>query len=251
MATENQTLGEEHSESELPETSVLEQQIEPEVVDIEATEGSTEEEQIDTVYLTHDSEIVALLPGSRMSEARQLGRIFIEAAGKCLQQRPKLHFVLPCVNTQISGYITGELASSQATLPLSIIVGQSREAMAAADVVLVASGTATLEALLLKRPMVVAYRLAPLSYSLLKRLIKIEHYSLPNLLAGKALVPELIQDAVTPENLAETALDYLENPALVSELQDQFGGIHLSLRKGANENAATAVLRLAGQINAS
>jgi len=116
--------------------------------------------------------------------------------------------------------------------------------MMAADIVLLASGTATLEALLLKRPMVVAYRLAPLSYWIVTRLLTIRQYALPNLLAGTTLVPEFIQDRATEENLGGAILEYLDNPASVAELTRQFEIIHRMLRRQASDNAAQSVLAL-------
>ena len=116
--------------------------------------------------------------------------------------------------------------------------------MIAADAVLLASGTATLEALLLKRPMVVAYRLAPLSYSIAKRLLKINQFSLPNLLAGDSIVPEFIQNQATPENLGGALLKFIDDPSSVSVLQEQFEDIHRVLRRHANANAAEGVLAL-------
>ena len=125
-----------------------------------------------------------------------------------------------------------------------IITGRSREVMAAADAVLLASGTATLEALLLKRPMVVAYRLARFTYWLARWLVKVPYVSLPNLLAGKGIVEEYIQDAATPENLGKAVLQFLEQPQSAQEMQEVFTGIHTALRQDANHQAAEAVLAL-------
>ena len=166
--------------------------------------------------------IVALLPGSRMSEVNALGVTFIQAAQWCAQQRPDVHFVAPLA-TPATRELFGQLVKTHAPmLPLTIIAGRSREVMAAADVVLLASGTATLEALLLKRPMVVAYRLARLTYWLAKWLVKVPYVSLPNLLAGKGIVEEYIQDAATPENLGMAVLQLLEQPQSVLALQEIF-----------------------------
>ncbi|MNZ92746.1 Lipid-A-disaccharide synthase [compost metagenome] len=129
-------------------------------------------------------------------------------------------------------------------LPLQLLDGASHEALAACDAVLIASGTATLEALLYKRPMVVAYKLAPLTYRILSRLVKSPYFSLPNLLAGRALVPELIQDAATPEALAQTLLPLLDDGRVQT---DSFDAIHRTLRQNASEQAADAVLDLLEQ----
>ncbi len=189
-------------------------------------------------------EIVALLPGSRMSEINFLAAIFIQAAVGCARQRPGLHFVIPLATPATRERFTEILSSVAPDLSVTVIEGRSREVMAAADVVLLASGTATLEAMLLKRPMVMAYRLAPLTYWLAKRLVKIPYFSLPNLLAAKPLVPEFIQDAATPENLGQAMLDYLTHPESAAALQETFAEIHASLRQGADQQAAEAVLSL-------
>src|SRR5690606_38494125 len=120
--------------------------------------------------------------------------------------------------------------------------GQSQLAMTAADAVLMASGTTTLEAMLLRRPMVVAYRMAPLSYAILSRLVRVPWVSLPNLLASKALVPELLQDTATPEALGEALLAYFDRPTQREALLDEFARLHESLRCNASERAADAVL---------
>ncbi len=189
-------------------------------------------------------EIVALLPGSRMSEINFLAAIFIQAAVECARQRPGLHFVVPLATPATRERFAEILTSVAPNLSVTVIEGRSREVMAAANVVLLASGTATLEAMLLKRPMVMVYRLAPLTYWLAKRLVKIPYFSLPNLLAGKPLVPEFIQDAATPENLGQSVLHYLIHPESAMALQETFTEIHASLRQGADQQAAEAVLSL-------
>ena len=189
-------------------------------------------------------DIVALLPGSRLTEVGQLSGLFITTAVECLKKRPKLHFVVPFVSPATREYFENVLAFCRDRLPITIIDGRSRDVMTASDVVLTASGTATLEAMLLKRPMVVAYRLAPASYFLLKRLVKIKHYSLPNLLAGRELVPEYIQERATAGNLAAAVLDYFNKPERIAGLMEQFLQLHMQLRQGADSRAADAVLQL-------
>lgn len=193
--------------------------------------------------LPQDAPVVALLPGSRGGEVGKLGGLFLDSAELLLQSRPQLRFVLPCASperrVQLEALLVGR------NLPLTLLDGQSHEALAACDAVLIASGTATLEALLCQRPMVVAYRVAPLTYRILKRLVSSAYISLPNLLAGRLLVPELIQDAATPEALAATLLPLLENGATQTA---EFAAIHRSLRLDASVQAADAVLALiAGQ----
>lgn len=189
-----------------------------------------------------DKQIIALLPGSRVGEVSRLSDYFVQAAAQCIEQRPGLHFVAPFSNPETRALFEQALLTSAPHLPMTVIDGQSRTAMAAADVVLLASGTATLEAMLLKKPMVVAYRLKPFSYWLAMQLLKVDNYSLPNLLLGRRVIPEIIQDDVTPESLSSAVLYYLDNPEKVADLQLQFSEVHHALRQNASEKAADAVL---------
>ncbi len=201
--------------------------------------------------LSTDTEILALLPGSRSNELHYLARPFIETACWLQVRRPNLEFIVPLVNNERRTQFEQAMAEIKAQgreLPrLTLIDGQSREVMAAADVVLLASGTAALEAMLLKRPMVVAYKLAPLTYWLAKRLVKVENVSLPNLLANETLVPELIQDEATPENLGQKLLAYFENPSIIDNLNQRFTDIHQTLRQDASQQAADAILQQIAQ----
>ncbi|WP_040261124.1 lipid-A-disaccharide synthase [Pseudomonas massiliensis] len=189
--------------------------------------------------LAVEGPLVALMPGSRGGEVRRLGGLFFETAKRLLQARPGLHFVLPCASPERRSQLEALLAEH--SLPVTLLDGQSHQALAACDAVLIASGTATLEALLYKRPMVVAYRLAPLTWWMLKRMVKSPYVSLPNLLAQRKLVPELLQDAATPETLAANLLPLLDNPA---EQTAGFDAIHRTLRQDASNQAADAVLQL-------
>lgn len=184
--------------------------------------------------------VVALMPGSRGGEVERLGSLFLDAAERLCALRPGLRFVLPCANAERRAQVEAMLVGRD--LPVMLLDGRSHEALAACDAVLIASGTATLEALLFKRPMVVAYRVAPLTYRILKRLVKSPYISLPNLLAGRLLVPELIQDAATPEALAATLSPLLDDGQVQTA---GFDAIHRTLRRGASERAAEAVLQLA------
>ncbi len=190
--------------------------------------------------------VIALLPGSRGTEMRQLAAPFLAAADWLRQQRPDLQFVLPIASPKLEPLLTAQLQQLGLTdrLPLTILSGQARTAMAAADVILLASGTASLEAMLLKRPMVVAYRLNTITYWLARRLVKIPHFALPNLLAQAPLVPELLQDEVTPERLGEAVLTWLDKPKQIEQLQQQFLLLHYQLRQSASEQAARSVLEL-------
>lgn len=185
--------------------------------------------------------VVALMPGSRGGEVGRLGALFFDAAERLLAARPDILFVLPCASPQRREQI--EQLLQERDLPLTLLDGRSHVALAACNAVLIASGTATLEALLYKRPMVVAYRLAPLTYWILKRMVKSPYVSLPNLLAQRLLVPELLQDAATAEALAQTLLPLLEN----GDAQTAgFDAIHRTLRRDASNQAAEAVLNLIG-----
>lgn len=196
--------------------------------------------------LEADTPVVAILPGSRMSEVSTLAEPFLRTAAWCLQRRPALRFVTPLVNTAVRQAFEAELRAIAPQLPIRLLDGQAREAMLAADVVLVASGTATLEALLLKRPMVVGYRLHWLSYQILKRLrmLKIPHIALANLLADERLAPEFIQHECNPQQLGEALLALLDDPARRAAIAERYGCIHRELRHDASHLAAEAVLGL-------
>jgi lipid-A-disaccharide synthase len=187
---------------------------------------------------------IALLPGSRHNEVRLLGVPFLQTAHWLSAQCPDLRFIVPSANANLKKLLIQQIAEIAPDLPLILLDGQSHQAMAAADVVLMASGTATLEAMLLKRPIVVAYRLAQLSYWLAKRLVRVPYFSLPNLLAQEKLVPEFLQHQVIPEKLGAAILHWLENPDQVEALQSRFTELHHRLRLSANQQAAQAILSL-------
>ena len=192
--------------------------------------------------LPQDEPVVALMPGSRGGEVARLGELFLDAAIRLRALRPGIRFLLPCATPERRVQLEQMLAGRD--LPLTLLNGRSHEALAACDAVLIASGTATLEALLYKRPMVVAYRVAPLTYRILKRLVKSPYISLPNLLAERLLVPELIQDAATPEALAQAVAPLIDGGQVQTE---GFDVIHRALRRDASVLAADAVLKLAGR----
>lgn len=196
----------------------------------------------DALDLPQDGPVVALMPGSRGGEVARLGELFLDAAIRLRSLRPGVRFLLPCATPERREQLEQMLAGRD--LPLTLLNGRSHEALAACDAVLIASGTATLEALLYKRPMVVAYRVAPLTYRILKRLVKSPYISLPNLLAERLLVPELIQDAATPEALAQTVAPLIDGGQVQTE---GFDVIHRALRRDASVSAADAVLKLAGR----
>ncbi len=196
----------------------------------------------EALELPQDCHVVALMPGSRGGEVSRLGSLFLDAAVRLRTLRPGVRFVLPCASPERRQQLEEMLVGRD--LPLTLLNGRSHEALAACDAVLIASGTATLEALLYKRPMVVAYKVASLTYLILKRLVKSPYISLPNLLAERLLVPELIQDAATAESLAQLLAPLLEG----GEVQTLgFDVIHRALRRDASVQAAEAVLTLAGR----
>jgi lipid-A-disaccharide synthase len=190
-----------------------------------------------------DGPLVALMPGSRGGEVGRLGALFLDTAQRLRALRPGVRFVMPCASAQRRAQLEELLAGRD--LPLTLLDGQSHLALAACDAVLIASGTATLEALLYKRPMVVAYRLAPLTFWILKRMVKSPYISLPNLLAQRLLVPELLQDDATVEALAQTLSPLIEGG---EEQTRGFDEIHRTLRLDASNQAADAVLNLIGQV---
>ncbi|WP_339858213.1 lipid-A-disaccharide synthase [Pseudohongiella acticola] len=193
--------------------------------------------------------VVCLMPGSRKDEVQRLAPVFIAAALQCLVQKPDLQFVIPCANERRREQIDTLLAQALVDAPTArqaflVTDGGSHQAMQAADLVLLASGTATLEALLLKRPMVVCYRLSALTWALARRLVKVPFISLPNLLAGRELVPELLQDQVTASVVSAEVLSWLDDNARQESLYDAFEAIHQSIRLDADQQAAAAVCQL-------
>jgi lipid-A-disaccharide synthase len=195
-------------------------------------------------------ELIALLPGSRLGEVERLGGEFAAAAALLAARRPGVRFIAAMASAPIRERFAALLARHAPGLPVQLIDGRSREVMAAADVVILASGTATLEAALLKRPMVVAYRVAASSARIVRGLgmMKIKHFALPNLLAGEALVPELIQEAVTPPRLASETMALLDDAPRRARLVHRFTELHELLRQGADRRAAEAVLELTGRL---
>lgn len=187
--------------------------------------------------------LVALMPGSRGGEVKLLGPEFWKTAQWCLQRQPDLKFIVPAANAQRRQQIDEQLALHP-QLPIQVVDGQSHEVMAAADAVMMASGTTTLEAMLLKKPMVVAYKMAWLSFAIISRLVKSKFFSLPNLLADKSLVPEILQKQVTPEVLGNELLSYFEQPQKARGLRQTFYNMHVSLKRDASDRAADAIANL-------
>ncbi|MDF0752362.1 lipid-A-disaccharide synthase [Marinobacter sp. 71-i] len=194
--------------------------------------------------LREDAPVLAILPGSRGGEVERLGTLFLEAARWIQGRRPDLQLVIPCINREREKQVRELVEALDVKLAVTIVRGRSREVMASSDVVLLASGTATLEAMLLKKPMVVGYRLSGFSFALVSRLVKVPYVALPNLLAKEQLVPELLQDDASPESLGEAVLERLENETERARLTEAFSQLHEQLRQDADEQAATAVSAL-------
>jgi lipid-A-disaccharide synthase len=187
--------------------------------------------------------IVALLPGSRRSEVHYMAGAFVLAAHRLRQEIRDVHFVCPTVTRATRDLFERALHEHQRTdLPLTLLFGHSHEALAAADLALVASGTATLETALFKTPMVIAYRQSPISWRLMRRMLYLPYVGMPNILAGERLVPELLQDDATPEALAAALLAlWRDKPARERQLA-RFREFHELLRQNTAEKAAEAVM---------
>lgn len=193
--------------------------------------------------LSPTAPVVALLPGSRGGEVNQLGPLFAEALKLIRAEQPDCVFVAPMVNAQRREQFAEMLTDAGVREQVLLVEGDSEVAMGAADCVLLASGTATLEAMLLKRPMVVAYRVAPITARLVQMLglVKTQHIALPNLLSQEPLVPELIQTDATPERLAAAVLAQLDDMVSREQVQTCFTELHRQLRCNASARAAEAV----------
>ncbi len=190
--------------------------------------------------------LIAMLPGSRRSEIELLGPPMLETAAWCYAQRSGLRFVAPMVSEGLRQRFEAMRCELAPEVPLTLVDGRSREAMAAADLVLTASGTATLEALLAKRPMLVAYRLHPLTYWLVTRLrlIKVRYAAMANLLVGRELAPEFLQNRCRAELMGPALLALLDDAGRRAEIEAAYRQVHLELRQNAAHRAAEAILEL-------
>ncbi len=187
---------------------------------------------------------ICLMPGSRGDEVKRLMPVFLAAAQRCLQDDPSLRFVIPAANETRKSQIESLLSGLNHRHCFILLDGQSHAAMQAAELIVMASGTATLEALLLQRPMIVAYKMSWGTWQLARRLVKVPYISLPNLLAGEGLVPELLQDEASVERVAQEMSQALASPARQQELQARFRDIHKTLRRDADTSAARAIAEL-------
>jgi lipid-A-disaccharide synthase len=197
--------------------------------------------------------LVALLPGSRLAEVSRLAAPFAAAAARIVALRPGYRFVAPMASAAVREAFAREIAQVPDAPEIRLLDGQAQQALAACDAALVASGTATLETLLTGRPMVAAYRMSPLTALLLRAtgLVKVRYFSQPNLLAGRPLVPEFLQEQVTGEALADALLHEVEDRDHVRVLLDEFAAVHRALRCDGAARAADAILACAGSGSAA
>ena len=197
----------------------------------------------DALGIDGNASVLAVLPGSRRGEVDTLLPVFLETIEAIHAKRSDIQFLIPAANehrfAQIKAILL-EADNAEERLPIQVTQGTSRDAMIASDVILLASGTATLEAMLCKRPMVAAYKLAPLTYKIMQHLYKAPFFTLPNLLADEAIIPELLQEEVNAENMSNQLLNFFEsdNSALISRFTD----LHHTLKCNADKTAAKAVV---------
>ncbi|MBP5986875.1 MAG: lipid-A-disaccharide synthase [Azonexus sp.] len=194
--------------------------------------------------LPRDFPIFAMLPGSRKGELEMMAETFVETA-KIIRERflPTAIFIVPLTTRETRLQFEMAIYQKQGgEVPFRLLFGHAQDALGAADVSLVASGTATLEAALLKRPMVITYKIAKFSYWLMKRMAYLPFVGLPNILAGRFVVPEILQDQATPENLAEALVKLYEDKDNTAAVEETFTDLHLQLRQNTAEKAARAVI---------
>jgi lipid-A-disaccharide synthase len=196
--------------------------------------------------LTPQAQIVALLPGSRRGEVTRLSKDFAATTRWLAAARPQLVFIAPMANAAARETFAQALAQGAASVEVMLLDGQAQTALIAADVVLVASGTASLETALCKRPMVVVYRLGALTAWVLRRLnlVKSKFFAQPNLLADRRVVSEYFQEQIVPESIGAELLKWLDEPERRAALEEEFGRIHAGLRQGGSASAADAILSL-------
>lgn len=199
----------------------------------------------DVLGIAHDARCLALLPGSRSAEVEMLSADFLKTAQLLRKVYPQLEIVVPLVNAKRREQFERIKAEVAPDLPAHLLDGHAREAMIASDAALLASGTAALECMLAKCPMVVGYRMKPFTFWLAKRLVKTEFVSLPNLLAGRELVKELLQEECEPQKLAAALQPLLADGKQSHEMHETFRKLHEQIRCNADEQAALAVLELA------
>ena len=190
-----------------------------------------------------DGKVIALLPGSRRSEVRRLGALFVEVVEKMYKADATVQFVLPFASAQMEN-IFYAVAGSVKHLPVFTLNGQSRDAIEASDIVVLASGTAALEAALLRRPHVVVYKLSPMTYWLFQKLRHVDYCSMPNQLLPEPVIPELVQDQATADNIVHAVNELMNDPKKARKLERDFSDLHQQLKRNANVQASEAIMKL-------
>ena len=188
--------------------------------------------------------VIALLPGSRRSEIQRLLPVFLQVAARLNALHPQSRFIIPAATPALQSVIEEGIAGQARGLPLEVLAGQARQALAAADAGLIASGTATLEAMLLKCPSVMAYRVNALTAMLARRSLQIPYFAMPNLMAGEMLMPEFVQDQANAQTITPALLSLLEAPRKRRAIAERFAELHAELRCNASERAAEGVSAL-------
>lgn len=193
--------------------------------------------------LSPDAKVVAVLPGSRRGEIQHIAPTFLQTVALLARLRPELKFVLPVV-PGLRELVAPMVAEHAPDAPLMVVDGQSHDALAACDVTLIASGTATLEAALFKRPMVISYKISGLSWQLMKRMGYLPWVGLPNILLRDFVVPERLQHDATPEQLSSDVLDWLDHPAKAAAVEQRFTELHHTLRRNTAQAATDAIAQV-------
>jgi lipid-A-disaccharide synthase len=210
----------------------------------EIPDSVSREEVREQLRMPLHAPVVALLPGSRQSEIEMMAPLFIDTARLILERMPETRFVVPLVTRETRERFEEAVWKAEARdLPITTLFGHAHTAIGACDVALAASGTVTLEAALLRRPMVIAYRVSNITAAIFRRLVLVPYVGLPNILNGDWLVPELLQEDATPENAAQAVVNLLRDPVLRERLDARFASIHAALRRDAATQAARALLQ--------
>jgi len=193
--------------------------------------------------LPQSGKVIAMLPGSRQSELHYMANLFVRTAQRIVAVSPDVHFLVPLVSRESRNLFETELyRAGGGDLPLTVLFGHAHVAMTAADAVLVASGTATLEAALLKCPMVITYKMSPLTWRMMQRKKYQPYVGLPNILEGRFVVPELLQDDATPENLSQAVVNLVNDEQVKGRLAQVFSRLHHDLKHNTADRAARAIL---------
>ena len=219
----------------------LADEINPSAISGHESPGTLARQQL---AIDPEARVIALLPGSRKGEISRMAPVFLATAAAAKKAYPELRFLLPYSDAENRALLESIIEQGGFAGADCSLLDDSRQAMAAADFVILASGTASLEAMLLRRPMVVCYKLAAITYAIASRMVQVEHMAIPNLLAGERLAPEYVQREVNTENLLGEIRRFMKNPAPDPELLEKFASQHRLLRKNASTTAATAIREL-------